>query len=176
MNESVIIVGAGSGLSASLARLCASKNMNVVLAARNIDKLQDLKDKNRTDIFKNIRGLIVLLPSKLSNIGHYIAMIPKRNHITYFSSLGNSPTQEAKLLHNDEGIIKSILGKHFVYNRRKLQSGDFQIRSCAMFCVARLYFSELKSREFGQLFTNNVVLSTPDEIVSMLCILPFSEV
>ena len=26
MNESVLIVGAGSGLSASLARLCASKN------------------------------------------------------------------------------------------------------------------------------------------------------
>ena len=43
MNESVIIVGAGSGLSASLARLCASKNMNVVLAARNIEKLQNLK-------------------------------------------------------------------------------------------------------------------------------------
>ena len=37
MAESVLIVGAGSGLSASLARLCASKEMNVVLAARNIE-------------------------------------------------------------------------------------------------------------------------------------------
>ena len=39
MNESVLIVGAGSGLSASLARLCASKDMKVVLAARNITPL-----------------------------------------------------------------------------------------------------------------------------------------
>ena len=45
MNESVLIVGAGSGLSASLARLCASKKMTVVLAARNTDKLQGLKEE-----------------------------------------------------------------------------------------------------------------------------------
>ena len=43
MTESVLIVGAGSGLSASLARLCSSKGMRVVLAARDIEKLQDLK-------------------------------------------------------------------------------------------------------------------------------------
>ena len=45
MNESVLIVGAGSGLSASLARLCVSKDMKVVLAARNIKKLESLKKK-----------------------------------------------------------------------------------------------------------------------------------
>ena len=44
MNESVLIIGAGSGLSASLAHLCASKNMTVILAARNIDKLKELKE------------------------------------------------------------------------------------------------------------------------------------
>ena len=43
MNESALIIGAGAGLSASLARLCASKNMTVILAARNIDKLKELK-------------------------------------------------------------------------------------------------------------------------------------
>ena len=45
MNESVLIVGAGSGLSASLAHLCASKNMTVILAARNINKLKELKEE-----------------------------------------------------------------------------------------------------------------------------------
>jgi len=45
MNESALIIGAGSGLSASLARLCASKNMTVILAARNIDKLKELKEE-----------------------------------------------------------------------------------------------------------------------------------
>ncbi len=40
--ENALIVGAGSGLSASLARLCASEGMQVALAARKVDKLQDL--------------------------------------------------------------------------------------------------------------------------------------
>ena len=37
-----LIVGAGSGLSASLARQCAAAGMGVALAARNPDKLQPL--------------------------------------------------------------------------------------------------------------------------------------
>ena len=41
MQESVLIVGAGSGLSASLVRLCISKGMKVVLAARDIEKLKN---------------------------------------------------------------------------------------------------------------------------------------
>lgn len=38
-----VIVGAGSGLSASLARQCAAAGMSVALAARNVDKLEGLK-------------------------------------------------------------------------------------------------------------------------------------
>jgi len=41
-NELAVIVGAGSGLSASLARKCAAAQMRVALAARNIGKLQPL--------------------------------------------------------------------------------------------------------------------------------------
>ncbi len=40
----VLIVGAGAGLSASLARQCAAAGMQVALAARNIDKLKAFKD------------------------------------------------------------------------------------------------------------------------------------
>jgi NAD(P)-dependent dehydrogenase (short-subunit alcohol dehydrogenase family) len=40
--ETTLIVGAGSGLSASLARLFAREGMAVALAARNPDKLADL--------------------------------------------------------------------------------------------------------------------------------------
>jgi len=39
-----LIVGAGSGLSGSLARQCASAGMRVALAARNIDKLKSFAD------------------------------------------------------------------------------------------------------------------------------------
>ena len=51
MNDSVLIVGVGSGLSASLARLCASKSMKIVLAARNIEKLEDLINETHADAY-----------------------------------------------------------------------------------------------------------------------------
>tara|TARA_B100001105_G_scaffold226821_1_gene197061 strand:+ start:174 stop:845 length:672 start_codon:yes stop_codon:yes gene_type:complete len=51
MDEIVLIVGVGPGLSASIAKLCASKNMKVILTARNIDKLDELKKEiNATTI------------------------------------------------------------------------------------------------------------------------------
>lgn len=40
--EIALIVGAGEGLSASLARLCAKQGMDVAVAARNPNKLADL--------------------------------------------------------------------------------------------------------------------------------------
>ena len=42
MKRSALIVGAGSGLSSSLALQCADLGMDVALAARNIEKLEDL--------------------------------------------------------------------------------------------------------------------------------------
>jgi len=50
MNEKVLIVGAGQGLSSSLARLCDSQNMQVVLAARNIEKLKKIKKEINAEI------------------------------------------------------------------------------------------------------------------------------
>ena len=52
MNEYVLIVGAGPGLSASLARLCASKGMNVALVSRDIEKLSDLNKEIKGKTFK----------------------------------------------------------------------------------------------------------------------------
>ena len=52
MTESVLIVGVGSGLSASLVRLCSKKNMVVNLAARNIDKLKTLKEEINANTYQ----------------------------------------------------------------------------------------------------------------------------
>ncbi len=52
MNEYVLIVGTGPGLSASLARLCASKGMKVVLVSRDIEKLSDLNIEIKGKTFK----------------------------------------------------------------------------------------------------------------------------
>jgi NAD(P)-dependent dehydrogenase (short-subunit alcohol dehydrogenase family) len=45
-----VIVGAGSGLSASLARACAAAGMPVVLAARRTDKLGDLAKATKATV------------------------------------------------------------------------------------------------------------------------------
>ena len=50
--KAVLIVGAGSGLSASLARAFNSKGMKIVLAARNTDKLDSLKKEIDALVFK----------------------------------------------------------------------------------------------------------------------------
>ena len=51
MSESVLIVGTGPGLGSSLARLCASKGMRVILASRNFEKLKDLKKEIKAETF-----------------------------------------------------------------------------------------------------------------------------
>jgi short-subunit dehydrogenase len=99
MNESVLIVGAGNGLSASLAQLCASKGMKVVLAARNIEKIQNLKKiigadtircdatniKSVTTLFKKTDkiigapNLVIYNPSK-SLGGSIVDLDPKKAH------------------------------------------------------------------------------------------------
>ena len=48
--ETCIIVGAGSGLSASLARLFSAENMSIVLAARDIQKLEGLQEEIDCDL------------------------------------------------------------------------------------------------------------------------------
>src|SRR3954471_2144469 len=49
--QNVLIVGAGSGLSASLARLFAKQGMTVALAARSTDDLRDLANETNARIF-----------------------------------------------------------------------------------------------------------------------------
>ena len=52
MKKSVLIVGAGSGLSASLAKLFHREDMNICLAARNVEKLTDLSQKTGAFVFQ----------------------------------------------------------------------------------------------------------------------------
>ncbi|MCW5748913.1 MAG: SDR family NAD(P)-dependent oxidoreductase [Alphaproteobacteria bacterium] len=49
--KSALIVGAGSGLSASLARLFAREGMQVALAARNVEKLGDIVRQSGASAF-----------------------------------------------------------------------------------------------------------------------------
>ena len=128
-------------------------------------------DKHRSEVFKGgIEGLVVLIPHKLSPVGHFITLIPRgksgASHIEYGSSLGGSPDEELDKLHQSHTIMKKLLGKHYIYNSMKLQSGKYDIRDCASFVLMRLYFRKLKLREYQKLFAKQITLSSPDDIAS----------
>ena len=50
--ETALIVGVGSKLSASLARLCHKQGMSIALAARNVDKLSALASETNAEVYK----------------------------------------------------------------------------------------------------------------------------
>lgn len=52
MSEIALIVGTGSGLSASLARLAAKQGMKVALAARRPEKIENLAGETKARVYK----------------------------------------------------------------------------------------------------------------------------
>ena len=135
---------------------------------------KSLKNKSRGDVFNGVEGLVVLVPKRDSKVGHFIALIPRRHHIEYFSSLGGSPESEMDKLGESLDIFTKLLGKNFIYNRVKLQSGKYNIKSCSSWILARLYLRKLKLRQFQQLFDRSVHLTKPDDIVSLMSLLLLS--
>ena len=123
-------------------------------------------DRPRGEVFKGLEGLVVLIPHKLSPVGHFVTLIPRGNHLEYHSSLGGSPDEELDKLHQSHAIMTKLLGKNFIYNSVKLQSGKYDIRDCASFVLMRLFFRKLKLREYQQLFAKRITLSNPDDIAS----------
>lgn len=133
---------------------------------------QQLRGRHRSELFKGKTAIIVLIPKDKSKKGHYICMIPRPNHVEYFSSLGNSFETELAQLHKDRDMFRTLLGKSYIYNRVKLQSGKYNINSCGAFVLARARLAHLKLRDFLQLF-QRTILQTPDDIVSLMVLLHF---
>ena len=129
---------------------------------------QQLEGKHRSQLFKGKTAIIVLVPKKDSKMGHLICLIPRRNHIEYFSSLGNSFESEAKMLGVNPHIIQNIVGNDYIYNRVKLQKAKYTIQDCAVFVLLRLKFHKMKLREFTQLFSRKIILESSDDIASFM--------
>ena len=129
-----------------------------------------LRGKHRSELFKNRTALVVIIPMKGTRAGHYIVLLPKSNHIEYFSSLGNGPFDELKKLHEPKKIFQDLLGKQFIYNRTKLQSDKADTQSCWLWVLLRVKFHDLKLREFVSLFTSRVNLQDPDDVASLMAL------
>ena len=137
---------------------------------------KQLKGKNRREIFSDNEGIVLLIPSKKSKIGHFVCLLPRSNHIEYFSSLGNSPSEEIFKLEQDKDVLGNILGKSYIYNSKPLQRADFDIVDCGLWMLCRLYLRKLKLREFQTLFSSKLTLQGGDDIASLLAILLLTEV
>lgn len=131
-----------------------------------------LKGKHRSTLFKGKTAVIVLIPKKGSKRGHYICLVPRPNHIEYFSSLGNSFESELAQLKEHLDLFRGLLGRNFIYNKLTLQSGRYNINSCGAWVLARAKLAHLKLRDFQQLF-QRVSLQNPDDIVSLMVLLDF---
>ena len=133
---------------------------------------KELEGKSRNDLFRKAKAIIVLIPKKGEKMGHFVALIPWKTHIEYFSSLGNSFEKELSML-GQTNHIQRVVGKHYIYNRTALQSGKYNIRTCAYFVLARVKLHKMKLRQFVQIFQSTLQLSNPDEIVSLLTLFSF---
>ena len=70
-------------------------------------------------------------------------------------------------------IFNELLGKNFITNSKKLQSGAYHINDCAVFCLVRCYLRKLKLREFQELFQSSIHLQTSDQIAACLAAILF---
>jgi len=131
-----------------------------------------LKGKHRSQLFKNKTAVIVLIPKKGSKTGHLICMVPRRNHVEYFSSLGGSFETELAKLDEPLDLFRNLVGKNYIYNHVKLQSGKYNVNTCGAWVLARAKLASLKLRDFQQLF-RRTTLNTPDDVVSALVMLDF---
>lgn len=133
---------------------------------------QQLKGLHRSSLFKGKTAIIVLIPKKGSKQGHYICLVPRRNHLEYFSSLGNSFESELAQLDEHLDLFRSLLGRNYIYNKVKLQSGRYNINTCGAWVLARSKLAHLKLRDFQELF-QRISLQNPDDIVSIMVLLDF---
>ena len=133
---------------------------------------EQLKGQHRSKLFKGKTAVIVLIPKKGSKRGHFICLVPRPRHIEYFSSLGNNFETELAQLDEHVDLFRTLLGKNYIYNKVKLQSGRYNINTCAAWVLARARLAHLKLRGFQEIF-GRISLQNPDDIVSMLVLLDF---
>ena len=132
-----------------------------------------LKGKHRGDVFKGKRAVVILIPKKGTKSGHFIVCLPRKHHIEWFSSLGGGPESELKELGEPLTIFRNLLGNNYIYNRTKLQSGKYSIKTCGAWVLCRCFLSKLKLREFVDIFRGRITLQDPDDVVSALALLHF---
>ena len=164
MSEVVLIVGVGPGLSSSIARLCASRKMKVILAARDIEKLENLKKeidaitiscdasdvKSVQNLFKEIDkigvpNLVIYNPSmrvKGSITEINAIQVQKAINVTCFGAFLVSQEASKRMLERKSGSIfftGATAGVKGFANSSAFAMGKFALRGLAQSLARELH-------------------------------------
>ena len=164
MSEVVLIVGVGPGLSSSIARLCASRKMKVILAARDIEKLENLKKeidaitiscdasdiKSVQNLFKEVDkigvpNLVIYNPSmriKGSIVEIDAIQVQKAINITCFGAFLVSQEASKRMLERKSGSIfftGATAGVKGFANSSAFAMGKFALRGLAQSLARELH-------------------------------------
>ena len=164
MSELVLIVGVGPGLSSSIARLCASRKMKVILAARDIEKLENLKKeidaitiscdasdvKSVRNLFKEIDkigvpNLVIYNPSmrvKGSITEIDAIQVQKAINVTCFGAFLVSQEASKRMLERKSGSIfftGATAGVKGFANSSAFAMGKFALRGLAQSLARELH-------------------------------------
>ena len=164
MSEVVLIVGVGPGLSSSIARLCASRKMKVILAARDIKKLENLKKeidaitiscdasdvKSVRNLFKEIDkigvpNLVIYNPSmrvKGSITEIDAILVQKAINVTCFGAFLVSQEASKRMLERKSGSIfftGATAGVKGFANSSAFAMGKFALRGLAQSLARELH-------------------------------------
>ena len=164
MSEVVLIVGVGPGLSSSIARLCASRKMKVILAARDLEKLENLKKeidaitiscdasdvKSVQNLFKEIDkigvpNLVIYNPSmrvKGSITEIDAIQVQKAINVTCFGAFLVSQEASKRMLERKSGSIfftGATAGVKGFANSSAFAMGKFALRGLAQSLARELH-------------------------------------
>ena len=164
MSEVVLIVGVGPGLSSSIARLCTSRKMKVILAARDIEKLENLKKeidaitiscdasdiKSVRNLFKEIDkigvpNLVIYNPSmrvKGSITEIDAILVQKAINVTCFGAFLVSQEASKRMLERKSGSIfftGATAGVKGFANSSAFAMGKFALRGLAQSLARELH-------------------------------------
>ena len=164
MSELVLIVGVGPGLSSSIARLCASRKMKVILAARDLEKLENLKKeidaitiscdasdvKSVQNLFKEIDkigvpNLVIYNPSmrvKGSITEIDAIQVQKAINVTCFGAFLVSQEASKRMLERKSGSIfftGATAGVKGFANSSAFAMGKFALRGLAQSLARELH-------------------------------------
>ena len=164
MSELVLIVGVGPGLSSSIARLCASRKMKVILASRDIGKLENLKKeidaitiscdasdvKSVQNLFKEIDkigvpNLVIYNPSmrvKGSITEIDAIQVQKAINVTCFGAFLVSQEASKRMLERKSGSIfftGATAGVKGFANSSAFAMGKFALRGLAQSLARELH-------------------------------------